>query len=81
MQGGFFAESLIPTSIVFITSTRFVITEKKKATLFEIDNFTPRMIKEFETESVIVAALPTNNRNQFGLVEENGKLRLCDIEL
>ena len=80
LQGGFFAESKIPTSIVFITSTRFVITEKRKATLFQIDNFTPRALKEIETDSVIVAVLPTNNRHQFGLMEENGKLRLCDMD-
>jgi len=73
-----FAEVLIPDQIVFIASNKFVITEKRKAHLFEIVNEMPEALQQFETNDIIVSVLPTSNRNQFALIEQNGKITLCD---
>jgi tetratricopeptide (TPR) repeat protein len=80
MLGGFFATELIPSGISFIATDRFVAWEKKKAYLFEISDDTPRLTKTFESQHTIIAVLPTNNRLQFAMIEERGKVTLCEIE-
>ena len=81
MQGGFFAEQLIPTLIVFVQADRFVICEKTKAYLFEIRDETPLLLNEYNSHSPIIAVLPTSTRNQFALVEEGGKIIMCKIPI
>ncbi len=81
MQGGFFAEQLVPSLIVFVQADRFVIAEKLKAILFEIKDELPEMIREYDTHTPIIAILPTSARNQFGLIEESGKITICEVEV
>lgn len=76
----FFAPKITPSLISFITSNRFVITEKTKAFLFEIAGDTATMIEQFNTQHNIIAALPTSVRSQFALLEENGRMTLCEKE-
>jgi hypothetical protein len=80
MQGVFFADQLIPSSITFIQTDRFVITEKKKTYLFHIKDELPYMIRQYETQHVIVDILPTSSRNQFSIVEETGKITFYEID-
>jgi tetratricopeptide (TPR) repeat protein len=80
MQGGFFAEQMSPSSISFVQSDKFVIVEKTKASLFGIKDDVPYRIKEYDTHTSIIAALPTSVRNQFALVEESGKINICEME-
>lgn len=75
-----FARDYIPNQIVFIGALRFVIAEKKQAVLFEIDNNNvPVLLHFFETHNTIVGVLNGDNRNQFGLLEETGRITICDI--
>lgn len=81
LQGGFFAEQLVPSLIVFVQTDRFVIAEKLKAFLFEIKDEMTQMIREYDTHSHIVAILPTSARNQFALIEESGKITICEVDV
>lgn len=75
-----FARDYIPNQIVFIGALRFVLAEKKRAVLFEIDsNNEPAILQMFETHNTIVGVLQGNNRNQFGLLEESGRVSICEI--
>ena len=81
MQGGFFAEHLVPLHIAFVQADRFVIAEKSKAFLFEIRDEIPQMIGEYDAHTPIIAVLPASARNQFGMIEESGKITICDVEV
>ena len=75
-----FARDYIPSQVVFIGQLRFILADKRKAVLFEIDNNNePVMLQSFETHNTIVGVLQGNNRNQFGLLEESGRLTICNI--
>lgn len=75
-----FARDYIPNQIVFIGALRFVLAEKKRAVLFEIDsNNEPVVLQVYDTHNTIVGVLQGNDRNQFGLVEESGRVTICDI--
>ena len=78
IQGDFFAINLIPSITTFVGASLFVIAEKKRATLFEINDVLPNEIKHFDTHTRIVAVLPTGSRNQFALLEESGRFTMCD---
>ena len=80
MLGGYFATELIPSGISFIAAGRFAAWEKKKVYLFEISDDTPRLTKTFESQHTIIAVLPTNNRLQFAMIEESGRVTISDIE-
>jgi hypothetical protein len=80
MQGGFFAERMIPSFISFVQSDRFIIAEKMKASLFEIKDEMPHMVREYETHTAIIAALPTSTRSQFALLEVSGKITICEMD-
>jgi hypothetical protein len=81
MEAGFFAEHITPLSISFIQSDRFVILEKMKAHLFVLKDEVPQMIREFVTHSPIIGALPATSRHEFALVEENGKITICKMDI
>jgi tetratricopeptide (TPR) repeat protein len=72
--GEYFVESLIPLSITFIETHKFVIAEKMKATVFEIIDGKPVIIHQVETSSVLAGVLPGTKRNAFATLEENGKV-------
>lgn len=80
MQGSFFAEQLIPSSIWFVNTDMFVVVEKMKAFLFEIQESTPVLANTYNSHSNIIAALPTSSRHQFAILEENGKITFCKIK-
>lgn len=75
----FFATDLIPSSIMFLAENKFLIVEKKKAVLFFVNEERADLIREFHTNDMIVSALPST-RNEFGLLEENGRITICKIE-
>jgi hypothetical protein len=79
IQGGFFATDLIPYSVQFVAEDKFLIIEKKKAVLFYINDTNVVLTKEFHTQEIIVAALPSA-RSEFGLLEENGRITICKME-
>lgn len=70
--GEYFAEALIPQSIVFIGSHRFVIAEKKKAVAYKITGNAVKAILEITTDTVIAGILPVPQKYSFAAVEENG---------
>ncbi len=72
--GEYFAESLIPLSITFIETHKFVIAEKMKATVFEITDGKPVIIHQVETSTILAGILPGTKRNAFATLEENGKV-------
>lgn len=39
----------------------------------------PQELKRYETNSVIVAALPASFRHRFGLIEESGRIGMYDV--
>ena len=73
-----FAPELTPHLITVISDSQFVLAEKTKATLFELTGDHPRVINVYDTPTKIVGVLPTSSRDQFGLVEESGRVVLCD---
>jgi hypothetical protein len=77
--GGFFAPELIPSHISFISSSVFIIAEKKKAHAFEIIENTVKEIAQFEVNNTIIGVLPTSDRFKFGLLEESGRITQCEI--
>ncbi|HLP37079.1 hypothetical protein [Lacibacter sp.] len=80
LHGEVFAQDFIPNQIVFISATRFVLAEKRRAILFEIDSdYEPVLLQQFETHASIVGVLQGNNRNQLALIEETGRITICDI--
>lgn len=79
IQGDFFATDLIPSAVKFIAEDKFLIVEKRKAVLFYINDTNVALIKEFHTKDIIVSALPST-RNEFGLLEENGRITICKID-
>ena len=76
----YFAEELIPLSIVFIAANRFVIAEKMKAVVFEITDGKPLHIRQLQTHAVIAGVLPVPQRNSFAILEENGCVTVYDID-
>lgn len=79
--GDIFAAEFIPTSIVFIATDLFVLVEKKRAILFQIQNETPKLLLEFETHNTIISAMPTSSRYRFLLLEETGRMSFCETGL
>lgn len=78
--GTFFAEEMIPLSIVFIAANRFVIAEKMKAVVFEITNDKPNVIGKLYTHAVIAGVLPVPKRDSLAILEENGSVSVYDID-
>lgn len=78
-ENNYFAPDLIPSIIVFITPGMFIIAEKIRAVVFEITNDSPKALKTFEAHSTIVAVLPTSSRHLLALVEESGRIVMCDM--
>jgi hypothetical protein len=68
----FFATDITPNIISFVSGNHFVIASRKRAVLYEIINDRAHHIKAIETQSSIIAALPSGNRYQMLLIEENG---------
>ena len=80
-NGEYFAEKLIPVSIVFITARRFVLAEKMKAIVFEIAGGKPKPIYELTAALPIAGIVPVAERNRFATIEEDGKITIHDIDL
>jgi len=76
----YFATELIPSHITFVSSGVFIIAEKKKAWAFEIVDNAPRMIGKFVVNNPIIGVLPTSDKFKFGLLEESGRLTICEID-
>jgi len=76
----YFATELIPSHIVFVSYGVFIIAEKKKAYAFEIIEDAPRQLARFEVNNTIIGVLPTSDKYKFGLLEENGRLTMCEID-
>ncbi len=79
--GPVFAPELTPSHITVLSENLFVMAEKTKATLFEITDDHPQAIKTFNTHAKIIGVLPTSSRYQFGLLEETGRITLCDTTI
>ena len=62
----------------FISSDRLVMVEKNKAHLFEIRDDEAIELKQYDTDHRIIAVLPTSGRNQFGIIEESGRVTLWE---
>jgi hypothetical protein len=80
IQGEVFATELIPTAISFISSDRFVIAEKRQATIFQIVDGRPRQVGRVETHTPIIGVMPTSERTQFALLEQSGRVTMCEAE-
>lgn len=78
-QGSYFAVELIPTAIKFIASDKFVIIEKTTISLFQIIDDNPVHVQRYQTHTKVISAMSTTVRNQFALLEESGKITICDI--
>lgn len=75
-----FGATLIPTGISFISPTRFVVAEKKKATVFDIVNRRAIEISTVATNTPIIAILPTSERTRFALIEQSGRVTMVEAE-
>ena len=75
----YFAIELTPGIIAFISKSKLVMVENKKAVVFEIVEETPLMRKEFHVDLPIIAALPTISRNEFAVLMNDGKMVICDF--
>jgi hypothetical protein len=76
----FFATDLIPDIIEFINASHFVIAQKKRLYLFRISEGMPELIKEYETNTRVIAIFPGSERNRFSVLEERGQLSWFELE-
>lgn len=76
LQGNFFAIELIPSAICFIAADSFIILEKTTSYLFKIVEGIPVKTGEYQADSKLIGAVSTSVRNQFALLEENGKITM-----
>jgi len=74
--GEYFAEILIPLSITFIGTHKFVIAEKMTAVLFEIIDGKPVIVHRLQTNTVLAGVLPGPQKYSFATLEENGKITI-----
>jgi tetratricopeptide (TPR) repeat protein len=72
----YFATDLIPKSIAFIDVNTFVIIESNSAHIFKLIYDEPLLSKEIQTSDSIIAALPTNNQQEFALIEADGRITI-----
>ena len=70
----------IPEIVSFISAMRFAIVVENEVSLFEIDSNQPQLLNEYKLTSKVVEVLPTNSRNQFGIIESNGRVNLIALE-
>lgn len=68
-----FAEDIEVTSAKFIVENAVVITDDTRAIVYDIQYDTPEILMQCETNSKIMSILSTSQRNQFALLEEDGK--------
>jgi tetratricopeptide (TPR) repeat protein len=72
----FFAQNLEPVDIRFISASNLVVAGKHKAVVYEIQEDSVKARQTFESGSPIVAILPTADRHQIALLEDNGKIAI-----
>ena len=78
-KGKYFAEKFFTAFISFNSSDRFIIIGKNKALHFEISNDSATEVREYNMHTKIIAMLPTSSRKQFEIIEESGRITLCQI--
>ena len=66
-------------SLCFISATHLVSLNAHHAALYELGPDGARLVRPLEIDA-LVAALPTNKRQQFALLESTGRLSLHSIE-
>jgi hypothetical protein len=76
----FFAQDITPVDIKFMSSNSLVIAGKYKVAVYDINEDSVSVVRMLETQSAVVALLPTANRRQFAYMDEKGQIFASSIE-